>query len=543
MTATQHSRVSDEKKTGKLLRRGLAAVLGASLLAGCGAGPIPAFGHTHVQDWLTADFDGDRSDDYISRTNFSDVVFNNKGEIIGWYVKLYTGSPYIKENPDGSYDFSALKDQKGGISNLVAGRSALAIVWPGLDEKADVQAQPPQITNDVANNEQVAVFRYTQGGVPVTKTVTIHTRNYLVNVKTEVGGGVQEYEMQLPGLGRATNPRVRALPELGDAATVQGSGTTNVENVRYAAIQQMPPNQSALALLARPEGATRFGVAMTGGAGALMSLQLSGPASVDVYGGRNELIHLKQTGFYGMPGVFDPNWFGRISLGLVGLMEWLYGLVKNWGLVIVLISVLVRVVMWPLMQSQSRMSARMQLMQPKMQALQEKYKDASDPESRMQMQQEMMALQREYQVNPLGCFAMILPMPVLIALWSTIRNFEFDAGFLWMPDLSIPDPIWVLPVLYLVVNTLQLWVSTRKTPDMFKQQAPMYLFFVYFALVFPAGVSIYLVISTAIGVVQQLIVNRQVEAELATVGQTVESPKTVKRKKRPTKVIDAPKKD
>lgn len=514
---------------------------GALLLTGCGStGPIPPFGHTLTQDWITADFDGQQGSESISRTNLADIVFNNKGEIIGWYVKNYAGSPYIKENADGTYDFTALQNERG-IINLVNG-PALQIQAENLDPKAPVTAQEPQLSNNGETNEQVAVFRYEQGGVPVTKTVTIHTRNYLINVKTEVGGGTQNYQMLLPGLGNDGNPRVRALPQVGEVATVQGAGVTTVENIRYAAMQHVPPNQMSPAILVRPEGGTRVDAQMTGGSNALLTLGLSGNSSVDVYGGRNELIHLKQTGFYGMPGVFDPNWFGHISLAIVSLMELLHRLVGDWGIVILLIAVLLRLVMWPVMQAQARTTAKMQVLQPKMKEIQDRYKDAKDLESQRAMQMEMAALYKEHNFNPAGCLSSFLPLPVLIALWSTIRNFEFDSGFLWMPDLAIPDPLWILPALYLIVNMGQLWVSTRRTPEMFKQQAFMYLFFVYFALIFPAGVSIYLIISTAIGILQQFIVNKQVEVELARSGQTVQkTAPAASAKRKNSRVIDAPK--
>lgn len=520
---------------------------GALLLTGCGGtNRIPPFGHTLTQDWLSADFDGQQGEEAISRSNLADIVFNNKGEIIGWYVKTYAGSPYIKQNADGTFDFSALQNERG-IINLVNG-PALQIQLNGIDSKAPVKAAQPVLKDDKENNQQTAVFHYEQGGVPVTKTVTIHTRNYVLNVQTEVGNdSKQSYQMLLPGLGNEGNPRVRALPQTGEVATVQGAGVTKVENIRYAAMQRVPPNQMSPAILVRPAEGTRIDAQMTGGSNALLDLSMTGKSSVDVYGGHNELVHLTQSGFAQMPGVFDPNIFGRLSLGIVSLMDALYRLVHNWGLVILLLTLLLRLVMWPIMQAQARTTAKMQVLQPKMKEIQDRYKDAKDMESQRAMQVEMAALYKEHNFNPAGCLSSFLPLPVLIALWATIRNFEFDSGFLWMPDLAIPDPLWILPALYLVVNLGQLWVSTRRTPEMFKQQSIMYIFFVYLALIFPAGVSIYLVLSTLIGIGQQLLVNRQVEADLARAGQTVQKTVTAaggpgrKDKSKNTKVIDAPK--
>ena len=511
----------------------------ALLLTGCAStGPIPALGSTLTPDWLTANFDGQPGDESIARTNLADIVFNDRGEITGWYVKNYAGSPYIRENPDGTYDFSALQNERK-ILNLVNG-PALRVQIDGQQADAPVQTRPPRLETDLVHNQQKATFEYTQGGVPITKTVTINTRNYLVQVKTEVGSSETHYQMTLPGLANDPNPRVRALPVVGQAATVQGAGVTTVENIRYAAMQHVPPNQNSPALIVRPADGTQANVQMTGGEKAQLTLQLSGNSSLDVYGGRNELIHLTQAGLAQLPGLFDPNIFGRLSLGIVALMNSLYRLVHDWGLVILLLTVIVRLVMWPLMQAQAKSTAKMQILQPKIQEIQDRYKDSKDPAAVQAMQMEIMELYKEHNFNPASCLSSFLPFPVLVALWSTIRNFEFDSGFLWLPDLAIPDPLWILPLLYLIVNMTQLYISTRKTPEMFRQQAVMYLFFVYLALTFPAGVSLYLILSALIGIGQQLLVNRQVAAEAAAATQTVQkaAPKSGSKRGR---VIDAPK--
>lgn len=516
------------------------AALGALLLTGCGTtGPLPTFGKAITPEWITADFDGRPGDEFIATSNLQDVVFNARGEVIGWYVKSYAGTPFIKQRPDGSYDFSALQNQRG-IVDMVGERRALALQGEGLDPAAPARVTRPRLTQNLAQNRQDAVFRYTQNGVTVTKTVTLHPRNYKVDVRTALENGPERYTMLFPGLGKADNPRVQAVPVGGQPAAVQGSGTLNVENILYAALQENP-SQVAHALIVRPQGETRADASLTGGEQALIRVGLSGNSNLEVYGGRNELIHLYQSGYSQLPGLFDPNWFGQISLQIVKLMEWLYSFVGNWGLVLVLLTVLLRLIMWPLMQAQGRTTARMQVMQPRIKEIQEKYKDKRDPDSQRAMQTEMQQLYRDHNFNPAGCFSTLLPFPVLIALWSTIRNFEFDSGFLWLPDLAIPDPWYILALIYLVVNIGQLYVMTRKTPEMFRQQAFIYLIFLYFALTFPAGVTIYIILSTLIGIVQQVMINKQVERETATIGQTVQkAPPRAGGKA--VKTIEAPKK-
>ncbi|MBB5235061.1 YidC/Oxa1 family membrane protein insertase [Deinococcus budaensis] len=516
------------------------AALGALLLTGCGTtGPLPTFGKAITPEWITADFDGRPGDEFIATSNLSDVVFNARGEVIGWYVKSYAGTPFIKQRPDGSYDFSALREQRG-IVNMVGDRKALALEGGGLDPAAPAQAARPRLSQNLGQNRQDALFRYTQNGVTVTKTVTLHPRNYKVDVRTALEGGPGSYTMLFPGLGKADNPRVQAVPVGGQPAAVQGSGTLTVDNILYAALQENP-SQVAHALIVRPQGQTRADASLTGGEQGLIRVGLQGDSNLEVYGGRNELIHLYQSGYSTLPGLFEPNFFGRISLQIVKLMEWLYSFVGNWGLVLVLLTVLLRLIMWPLMQAQGRTTARMQVMQPKIKEIQEKYKDKRDPDSQRAMQTEMSQLYRDHNFNPAGCFSTFLPFPVLIALWSTIRNFEFDSGFLWLPDLAIPDPFYILALVYLIVNIGQLYVMTRKSPEMFRQQAFIYLIFLYFALTFPAGVTIYIILSTLIGIVQQVLINKQVERETASIGQTVQKA-PARAGGKAVKTIEAPKK-
>lgn len=535
------------------LRLSLTALGGLLLLTGCGqTGPLPTFGKAITAEWIKADFDGQPGDEFIATSNLQDIVFNARGEVIGWYVKSYAGTPFIKKRGDGTYDFSALQNSKS-IVNMVGGaqgsgfapdRRAFALKGGPLDPAQDAQTQAPTLNADLSANKQEAVFKYTQGGASVTKTITLHPRNFKIDIKTDVQGGPDKVNMLFPGLGKADNPRVQAVPVGGQAASVQGSGSTTVNNIQYAALQENP-NQLAHALIVFPQAGTQVNATLTGGPQGLISAELPAQSSLEVYGGKNELIHLYQSGYSQyFPGLFKPNFFGSISLWIVKLMEMLYKVIGNWGLVIMVLTIILRLIMWPLMQAQGRTTARMQVMQPRIKEIQGKYKDKKDMESQRAMQMEMQQLYKDHNFNPAGCLSSFLPMPVLIALWSTVRNFEFDSGFLWLPDLAVPDPFYILAVIYLIVNIGQLYVMTRKNPDMFRQQAFIYLMFLYFALTFPAGVTIYIILSTLIGIVQQILINRQVERETASLGTTVEKSPTSKpvSVNKPAKTIDAPKK-
>ncbi len=116
-----------------------------------------------------------------------------------------------------------------------------------------------------------------------------------------------------------------------------------------------------------------------------------------------------------------------------------------YGIALVIFGVMVRLLLWPLNQKAMRSSMQMQAIQPYMKELQERHKD--DPQ---RLQTEMMRLYKEHGVNPFGgCWPMLLPMPVLLALFFVFQNtIELrGASFLWLPDLSRPDPYYIIPVL------------------------------------------------------------------------------------------------
>ena len=484
-------------------------------------------------DWIeTQNFDGKSATVYTS--NLADVVFNPAGEIVGWYIKQAAGTRLI-DDKGGQPDFSKLLGEKpkdgnkgkegapnlvrneqtvNGVVTVQAGRG-LEVMIPG--NTAAKTTRPVQLVRDVAHNRMQAIFTYSQGAATVTKTVVLHPRQF--NMQTEINVvGASGYTVSFDGLGKNANPGIRNLAQGG--TVVEGAAST--KNVQYAALFDTlttgflglgSNSYTAHMLVVRlgagnPAGST-LSSATVGGQQASLTLNAAGSTKLDIYGGKNELIHLYQEGYTKLPGLFTPNIFGQISLYLVKFMEYLYTYLKSWGLVIFVFTILLRLAIWPLMQTQGRTTAKMQMVQPMLKEAQTKYKD--DPQ---RLQQETMRLYKENNVNPAGCLSMFIPLPILAVLFSTFRNFEFDQGLWWLPDLSLPDPLYILAVVYVAANLLQLYISTRKSPQMFKQQSFIYVIYLYFALTFPAGVTLYWIISTLIGAGQQFLINKQVEAQM-----------------------------
>lgn len=234
--------------------------------------------------------------------------------------------------------------------------------------------------------------------------------------------------------------------------------------------------------------------------------------NVEAYTGPNELVRYHQEGYKDLPGLFNPNILGRLSLGIIFVLETIQSVVGSWGLSIILLTLFFRLMIWPLMATQTKSMVGMQKIQPKIQELQKKYKDNKE-----KLTQETMKLYQEAGVNPMGgCLPLVLQMPLFIILWRVFMNFEFNQGFLWIPDLGQPDPFYIVPVLYLAVMFGQSFMSAKGNKDTLRQQLMINGIFIFFIINFPSGVALYLVTSMLVQVGQQYVIQRNVNARPAT---------------------------
>lgn len=190
---------------------------------------------------------------------------------------------------------------------------------------------------------------------------------------------------------------------------------------------------------------------------------------------------------------------------IVVVMLWMHRFVPDYGLVLILFGVFVRLAMWPLTAKSFRSIQAMQKIQPEIQRLRERYKD--DPQ---RMQQETMRLYREKKVNPLGgCLPNLIPMPILFALFFVFQaTIEFRGQpFLWLPDLSQPDSFYILPVLM----GLTMFVSSKMTQTDPKMAAMTYVMPVVLTFVFlnlASGLVLYYTVSNVLTFVQQWMLRR-----------------------------------
>jgi YidC/Oxa1 family membrane protein insertase len=219
----------------------------------------------------------------------------------------------------------------------------------------------------------------------------------------------------------------------------------------------------------------------------------------------------------------DFGMWGFVSRPMLFVLNTIYSLVGNYGLAIILLTALLRLVFWPLNQKSMTSMRKTQKLQPKMAAIKGKYKGAKDTESRQKMNEEVMALYKREGVSPLGgCLPMLAQIPILFsfyALLSVALELRQAPFFFWVTDLSRHDPYLVLPLLMGGSMLAQQRLTPQASADpqqasMMKMMRLMPIFFTVMFLYVPSGLVLYWLTNNLLGISQQLFVNRSMDREL-----------------------------
>ena len=217
----------------------------------------------------------------------------------------------------------------------------------------------------------------------------------------------------------------------------------------------------------------------------------------------------------GLPYTVDYGILTVFSKPMFWLMSKMYGVVNNWGVVIILITLLIKLGFYKLSEAQYRSMAKMRKFAPRIKTLRERHAD-----DRQKMNQAMMDLYKKEKFNPLGgCLPMLVQIPVFIALyWVLLESVELrGAPFaLWIQDLSTQDPYYILPLALGAAMFFQQRLSNQAmSMDPMQAKIMQYMpvmFCVFFAF-FPAGLVLYWFMNTLLGMLQQLYITKKVEAE------------------------------
>jgi len=250
----------------------------------------------------------------------------------------------------------------------------------------------------------------------------------------------------------------------------------------------------------------------------------SATVSVPLYAGPQEQEKLAALA-PGLELAVDYGWLTVIAAPLFWVLQWIHGWAGNWGVAIIILTIMIKLLFYPLSEASYRSMAKMRVVAPKMQRLKEQYGD-----DRQRMQQAMMELYKTEKINPLGgCLPILVQIPVFIALyWVLLGSVEMrQAPFaLWITDLSAPDrffnqlfnfsffgqPIGLLPLLMGATMIIQTRLNPEPPdPVQAKVMKIMPIAFSIFFFFFPAGLVLYWLVNNVLSIAQQWHINRALE--------------------------------
>jgi len=234
----------------------------------------------------------------------------------------------------------------------------------------------------------------------------------------------------------------------------------------------------------------------------------SSNVSLSIYLGPIDYFILKDLG-YGLASVYSFGFalFSPFARAILYLFHFFQGFIGNYGVIIIILALLMKIVFWPFTIKSLKSMRKMQELKPKMDALRKLYKD--DPQ---RLQKEMMELYKQYKVNPFsGCLILILQLPIFWALYQILQNTIELRGapfILWIKDLSVRDPYYVLPILMGGTSLLQALMQPAQDQQsrLFGLFMPIFLTVIF--LKFPSGIVLYWLTYSALSVLEQLWLRR-----------------------------------
>lgn len=383
-----------------------------------------------------------------------------------------------------------------------------------------------------ASQEGELRFEYSDAEIQATKRLRFQPEGYLVEIEAEVlRGGVPLPTRVVwgPGVGNPSKEEQEVFgyqdaqavlmgPQGLERRAVDDIGASRVpETVRWAGVEAM--YFTALWVPREGRGVVQVSKTVLPGAEGEGEEQEQPTVSIDLeaggallYVGPKDYNVLAQVGYELQSVVPVGDWIGPVVVPLMKLLRWVHGHVGNYGWSIVLLTVLINMVMAPLRHYSIANGIKMAKLAPEMKVIQERYRKvpALDPR-RQEMQKEIAALYARHGMSMstqmmVGCLPLLLTMPFLIAFYRVLM-VSIDlrgASFLWIPDLSHKDPLYVTPVL-MGVSMLAMQKMTPSTMDPAQQRImlimPLVLVVMFFAA--PAGLNLYWLASNLCSVLQQ----------------------------------------
>jgi len=471
----------------------------------------------------------------VETDTFNGLLHSREGALRGIYLKDYNKHPEV----EALYSWLIDKSQ-GESSEWVAyeGGDDPEVI---LDDRSAFVAagngdlSPDRRYNLSRDGDALVATSRTEGGLKITKRYEMGSNPSLVDVVVRFENRskqtIRDLWVGVSGLldgeaGRYANvirpmalvaediERMDDLSELEGSAYERFSGKVDWFGMsdKYFMSVLVPLDENPGEWIVddisdgRVSSALRMTQALDAGASReLRFLAYLGPKDLDQL---NEVGHnLDQSIEFGI--------FGMFSRILLALLKFYHGIAGNWGVAIILLTLTVKALFFPLMQKQFVSSKRMQAIQPQLKELREKYKDNQTLQGQMTMK-----LFKEHDVNPMsGCLPMIIQMPVWFALYNVmLYSVElYGTKFLYLKDLTEVDPTGVLPLLVAVLMVLQQKMMPMGNMDPMQQKMMrlMPIGFGLFMFTFPSGLVLYFSINNSLTILQQWFIYRKKDGDVA----------------------------
>ncbi|HEY3197709.1 MAG TPA: membrane protein insertase YidC [Nitrospirales bacterium] len=465
-----------------------------------------------------------REQEVTVETDLIKVVLSNRGGIIkSWELKKYRS-----EDPKHPQQIQLVPSERPGASLVPP--LELQVADPALQRRMDRGLYRVSTTSLILSETQPIGeidFSYSDPdtGAKVNKRLTFANGNYSVDLRLESSGisgpttlnlgtnfGVHKWEEGFVGfIGPATsiNGKLdKATPEKEDIRTGQ-VGWAALQD-KYFVAAAIPADELAHQVIVRKEGDKLVSVGLQ-----TQSVQDSMATHYRLYIGPKEYETLKGLGV-GLEDTIDFGWFiygswsivRAVAKPLFYAIRYLHDITHNYGVAIILVTVGIKLLLAPLAYKSYKSMKQMSAVQPELQALQKKYAD-----DRERLNKELMKLYKDKKVNPVGgCLPMFFQIPVFVALFNILyMTIELrQAPFvLWIRDLSVQDPYYVLPILMGVTMFIQQKIQpTTMDPKQAQIMLILPVFLTFLFVTFPAGLVLYWLTNNVLTILQQVITDR-----------------------------------
>jgi YidC/Oxa1 family membrane protein insertase len=463
----------------------------------------------------------------VSTDYFEATLSNRGGRVTSFKLKNYRATA----EPD-SPEYQMIRNGDRMPIGMVVVANGVSNDDADIDYSSD---SPSEVRVGGGTPTEITFKGTTSNGIKLEKTFTFRDSTYVFDVT----GRATLPDQGTPGaIGLTLSQPLAQLPGYRDVPEVQAYVQGKIETGQEKAVQKGMAPASGLINFAgfgdryflsaflptAPRNGTFAVTYADHEADAQILFNKVGQVSSRVFMGPKEL-NLLEAADPALSKAIDLGWWGAIAIPFLRLLKIFYRIIPNYGVAIILLTILVRVATLPLAVRGQRSMMRMQRLQPQVTKIREKFKDDSE-----RLNREMVDLYKRNHVNPLGgCIPMVIQFPVMIALYEALLNAVDlrNAPFIgWIRDLSAPDCLhvsWIpeipyfgchgIPALVLLMTVstfLQQWLMPKQAdPSQQKMMMIMPIVFSIMFLNFPSGLTLYYFVSNLLGIAQQVILNKE----------------------------------